>query len=372
MDRIPPKTATRSSPVVQRIAGSPPALGKVEKMIGARQSAPDVSMGQRRRRSSGSGRSSRSATKRSRNVLRLWIITILGIAGAGLCGMMLFTLTGNKPKDVPILPQSARERELAAIPTLASEHALHLTKTLLKAENPEDIRGIIRKGAIDADQAVDILKAMRKDMGKPTPPTWIGSANAYAAPIELLYCRFGIVRHYIIPLTPDETGRWQIDFDAMVRHCEPSFEVLTAGDLDRGLVRAVVKESDYFNGPFDQEQEWRCFMISSTSPDIPHLYGYFKRGSEVELVMEQIITRYRGQMTDAGIDAPINSPSGLTQQPRNAIQPDMRLTLRLKRPAAAQKNQFRIEEIVSDEWVIGKTTVQNLLRDGNSGRGQRN
>ncbi len=336
-------------------------------MSGPRQpSVSEMGPPRRRRRSKGSSRGA------PRKILRLWIVTVVGLAGVTLSCLLLWTLMRQKLAPGPGIPQSVRDREMASIPTLASEHAIHLTKTLLNAKTPEEIRGVIRSGAITAPEAIEILTSMREEMGKPTPPTWIGSANAFAGPIELLYCRFGDIRHYIIPLTPDETGRWQIDFDAMVRHCDPSFELLAEGEVDRGLVRAVVKESDYFNGPYSSDTEWRSFSISSSSPELPQLYGYFKRGSKVELVMEQILTRYRSQMNDAGIDAPVNSAGGPTDGTRTAVKPDMRLTLRIHRPAGAQKNQFRIDEIVSDEWVIGKSSVQNLLSDGNGGESQAN
>ena len=281
--------------------------------------------------------------------------------------MLVWTLIRQKLQPGPGIPQSAREKELAAIPSLSSAHALHLTHSLLKAKDPAELRGLIRTGSISAAQAIDILNSMRESEGEPTPPTWIGSADAFAAPIELLYCRFGPLRHYIIPLTPDETGRWQIDFDAMIRHCEPEFRRIADGSADRGVVRAVVKESDYFNAPFTSDTEWRCFVISDTSPEIPQLYGYFKKGSTLELVMEQVLTRYRRQMLDAGAEAPLPTPGEPTGLVPSALQPEMRLTLRIHRPGDAQHNQFLIDEVLSDEWVVGRASVQNILRDGNGG-----
>ena len=150
--------------------------------------------------------------------------------------------------------------------------------------------------------------------------------------VMVTYPGNGIPTERLAFLVPDENGVWKVDFEGFARVSRPSWHELIQGTAQRSEVRVVVAKDAYYNGPFRDEGAWACFAMASfdtkglLSDDegVDILRGYCKAGSPQERAMGRILA---------------------------GEQQMVRATLEIRRVEGADRRQFEITRVLSDEWV---------------------
>ncbi|MEI6176387.1 MAG: hypothetical protein WCS43_05815, partial [Verrucomicrobiota bacterium] len=137
-------------------------------------------------------------------------------------------------------------------------------------------------------------------------------------------------RNRLALLTPDENGKWLIDYDAFARTSKPAWDGVIDPKYTGGLIRAYVARDRYYNSLFANDSEWSCYRLSS--PDWKEVLLGYCRQNTPELAA---ITR--------AIDNAIVSGD---------ISGSTRMTLEIEHVAGAEPRQFRITRIWAEDWVM--------------------
>jgi hypothetical protein len=164
---------------------------------------------------------------------------------------------------------------------------------------------------------------------------WISSVDANGLLIdgvEVYSSRGDQTTKRFALLTPNETGRWQVDFGAFARPMKHSWQDLLSGRVKESTVRVVVKDDHYFNGRFDNESHWQCFQLSSLGEEIP-LYGYCPRDSPQSKALGEALSATESAGDKAG----------------------RRVTLKIVHPDGAEDSQFEIQSVLAEDWIISGT-----------------
>ena len=136
-------------------------------------------------------------------------------------------------------------------------------------------------------------------------------------------------RERLALLTPDDKGRWRIDFDAFARTVNPSWGEITSGSARQGTVRIQFVKDNYFNGPFAAESQWNCYRLGS--PDLTDdIMGYCRKDSP--------------QAT--ALDLMMADPSGISTRKRL-----LRAILEIRHAEGAEVRQFEISRVLAEDWV---------------------
>jgi hypothetical protein len=162
---------------------------------------------------------------------------------------------------------------------------------------------------------------------------WLSSVDANGMLIDGVVVKTrkdDALRNRLALLTPDEFGKWKIDFDAFARTAEPPWDRLLEGNAPHARVRVIVAEDSYYNGPFRDDQVWACFGMASPDHD-KVLLGYCRIGSPQERAMRKIL--------EAGDDLAAGA----------AVN---RVTIELKRVEGALPRQFELTRVLAEDWVM--------------------
>ena len=91
----------------------------------------------------------------------------------------------------------------------------------------------------------------------------------------------------------------RVDWDAYARHGSASWEDLWSGKAGRAVVRVFCEPSTEGPEPYDDQEKWTCFRMSS--PDMPQpLLGFADAASVREAMMMQVVLgspNYRQRFT---------------------------------------------------------------------------
>lgn len=277
------------------------------------------------------------------NVILAWtavlVVVVLGV-------LAVFFVSWIRPL-MNRQPLSAEEeaaalvekRKISAFDSPTEEAALALVKQAISMRDPESVEKYFREGSAEPSAVIAFLTDMTSRDGEVTGFQWLSSMDANGLLLDgvlVSMSRDGVLRNRLAFLTPDEEGVWKIDFDAFARSVTPSWDELLGEDGGKGLVRVVVAKDSYYNGPFKDDKEWVSYGMASPDTEAI-LIGYCRKDSPQERAMERIITN---REAEAGADA------------RRKLN---RVTLRLRRPEAAETRQFEITRVLAEDWVLGDT-----------------
>jgi hypothetical protein len=218
------------------------------------------------------------------------------------------------------------------IDSLSPEEATRLVLTGLKIRDKDRLSEVFRLGEVKADEAISFLKQFKDLKSDEAHVEWLGSKDRDGLQIDMVVFQNLIGsenQKWLVFLTPNDQGVWQIDFDSFSRHVSPGWSDLLNGNTEQGVVRVVMRHDNYFNGSF-AESDWICYQL--TSPDLSApLYGYCRKQSAQETALKAVMkTDYKAMARNDG----------------------ERATLNIKRGVNAIGNQFEITEVLSGEWVI--------------------
>jgi hypothetical protein len=122
-----------------------------------------------------------------------------------------------------------------------------------------------------------------------------------------------------------------MDFEAFARTSRPSWQDFLERRVDRARVRVVAAEDSYYNGPFIDEDQWKCYALISTEArewlpeDKEILRGYCRKESPQAKAMERIFS------------------DGSRMK---------RVTMEILRREDARPRQFEITRVLAEDWVL--------------------
>lgn len=226
----------------------------------------------------------------------------------------------------------------------SEEVALEHVKQALLVRDSVEISKYFRLGTTEPDTAVAFLKDIARMDGPVTGYSWLSSMDRNGLLIDGVLVLKGN-REYspssrLALLTPDETGKWQIDYDAFARICKPAWQ----GDFDQkypgGLIRVFVARDSYYNSLFANESQWSCYRLFS--PDWKEaLMGYCRNNTPELAAMIRIIDNARVSGGNPGA---------------------VRMVLEIERVEGAEARQFRITRVLAEDWVQSATPFDEQFK----------
>lgn len=214
------------------------------------------------------------------------------------------------------------------------EEAIELVKAAMRVTDPDSIGGYFHLVDSSPEEVISFLETQQYNH----PDTrffWVGSMTADRLPLEgvsIELLRDGQRSIHLALLHPDRANRWKIDFPALARICNPSWQEIEEQAPEKARVRVIAGIDNYYNSPFN-DKEWLCFRLSS--PDLKRWhYAYCKLKSAQTEAMRRIL------ISGTGAGGLIEGESG------------RRVVLDLQRVSGAQANQFVIERVVAEDWVV--------------------
>lgn len=222
-----------------------------------------------------------------------------------------------------------KEPEVPVFESLGEQEAIRLVKDALKARSGPEIEAKIRKGDASVEQVAAFLNAMKGEDGDVDRFQWLSRLDTTAPGVEGVLVTFKKKqaadrdRNRLALLVADEKGEWRLDFPAFARLATPAWSEFLEGKAESVTVRVYVAADQYFNGPFADESQWKCFGIAS--PEVADLlYGYCK----VDSLQTQAIQKVLADKKMA------------------------RVTLVLHRVEGAASRQYLIKRVLAEDWAV--------------------
>ena len=311
--------------------GSAPDIGRVSRLRGSH--SPQAGDPDRVRR-----RGSRKSVA-SQRTHHFWSIAF-GVAAFAILVTVIalwlqsFFATETGPTGATVENQESSVKIASKFPSPTREEAIDIVKEALNNRDLAKIDILFRHGNSTSSDIMDYCSKATVRDGTLDSYDWMSSLDIDGLLIE------GVLVNYkgkertnqrLALLTPDDRGRWQVDFDAFARTVTPSWSDLLGGAGELARVRVIAIPGVYYNGIFRDESAWSCYFLTSPDTDVT-LCGYCRTGSRDDISMKQLFA----------------------EGAANA-----RVTLELRRIKDAEPRQFEIARILSREWVVpdesGKT-----------------
>lgn len=326
----------------ERSEGDAPNIGKVGRMPGT-----GLPKGERRKRykhEGGNGGSEKSnrAKEWRRKVVLMWSLMLAGVVLLilGISVWMWIRPNMETQRGMATSRSLPSEEELfikPVIPSLSEEDSIALVERALAVRESEKVGDYFRIGSATPVQIVDFLKSLEAVDGAVSRVAAVGSVDANGMTIDGVVVNFkgsGQPRNRVAMLTPDETGKWKVDYDAFARTATPSWSEFLEKRAPSAQVRVYGAVDYYFNGVFRDEAQWICYGLAS--PDVPDvLYGYCKKGSPQADAMAAIFKKN-----------PVLN----------------RATLVIRREEGADPRQVVISQVLAEDWVVGAKPFEDRFK----------
>ncbi len=289
-------------------------------------------------------RSSREEPKRGLDTKTAVIggVAVLALAAAGI-GIFAWSVRSRGGETAAPAALSSGERKPAPAPVPEETELLELTRDFLAARTAEDLEPLARPGGLDASEMAEELAGILAKEGQVTRLRYMGSLDCISLPLEAVLVDFQEKRNRLALISPDESGRWRVDFDAFARRVSPSWEELLSGKAVTGTVRIFGAPDSYYNGLYRDDSRWACFGLASPDNEML-MFGYVPRDSP----------QYHAMMSS------LTEPA-IEGEARAARPYSRRLTLEIRHDPAAEKRQFEITRVLSDEWAVGDLPLDEKL-----------
>ena len=302
-------------------------MGRVSRMPGT-----GLPRGSRRKRKKSEHRRGSRVRSNRRQVVKAWSIVLSALVFVILGGTLWLWIIPKMKSQEPIagaLPaDAAKTAPLASkFPSPSQTDAEAMVKQGLANRDPGKVAEYFRLGTASPQQIVDFLAGLESRDGAIDRLEWLGSMDANGLLIDGVVVYFkgpDKPRNRLALLTPDEAGKWQIDFDAFARTVNPTWPELLEKQAEVAQVRIYAAKDSYYNGPFQDDKQWVCYGIASPDTD-QVLLGYAKTGSPQAAAMKWIFSK----------DGRMN-----------------RTTLEIRRVAEGEPRQFEISKVLAEDWVM--------------------
>lgn len=216
--------------------------------------------------------------------------------------------------------------------------ALEMVKQALTIREPAEISGFFRPCDSSPEEIIGFLSDMESRDGQIDGYQWLSSMDVNRLSIDGVLVNFtkeSAPKNRLALLTPDAEGKWLIDFDAFAQTVKPAWSEILKKETVQARVRVILAEDSYFNGPFREDEQWKCYGMAS--PDSERIvYGYCKVGSPQAECLEWIFSK----------DEKMS-----------------RATLDIRRLEGGGLRQFEISTVIAEGWVVGKTPLQESFTE---------
>ncbi len=314
------------TPRQSRTSGDGPNIGRVSRL---RSAGDDLTGNRSGRRRSKRGRSSSSAPMRFWS----WVIGVTAFAVLVVAFFMWLKPMLSRPRASTPLASSENDvhsKVISKFPSPSRDEAIQLVKMALANREVGRVGQLFRKGMSTPEEILEFCETTERRDGPVEDYEWLSSLDSNGLLIE------GVVVNYkgkekpiqrLALLTPDENGRWRLDFDAYARTVKPGWDELLKQGAKQAMVRVMTAPDVYYNGPFNDEAVWKCYAMSS--PDNEELLrGYCKLGSPQAELMKKLFE-----------DGARSS----------------RVTLEIRRVQDGEPRQFEITNVLGGDWIIPGT-----------------
>jgi len=213
----------------------------------------------------------------------------------------------------------------STFPAPSREEAIGLVKSALENRDVDKLQSFFRMGSSSPAEVIEFLEMLGQSKVVPKF-TWRSSLGGSFLQLEGVKVTYPFDLNstsYLAYLTPDDSGKWKIDFDAFASVARPSWKDLIDQKVEQAVVRVYGTRDHYYNGPFGDDQ-WLSYSIAVPNTEDIY-YGYVMKESEVANAMRKI--------------------SG---QKRQSFQ----ATIEISRVKDALPRQFQITKVVSPTWVM--------------------
>jgi hypothetical protein len=314
----------------ERSAGDAPSIGRVGRVPGTGLSK---GVRRRRKRSERGERGGNRARNNRKKVMMVWSSVFMVVAlGVMLVAVWLW-IRPNLNRSAVEAP-TVLERVVSEFDSPSEEDALALVRQALRSRQASMIKDLFHTGSVGEKGVLKFLEAMEAEDGPVTDVEWLSSIDANGMLMDGVIVKFEkdrVSKNRLALLTPDEEGKWKIDFDAFARTTKPSWSQLLEGDAKQGLVRVIVAKDSYFNGPFRDEDDWECYGMAT--PDREEvLLGYCRKSSPQARAMARIVE---------------------SESTENLAPTLNRATVEIVKVAGASSRQFEISRVLAEDWVVG-------------------
>ncbi|MBK1881497.1 hypothetical protein JIN85_03660 [Luteolibacter pohnpeiensis] len=320
----------------EREIGDAPDLSRVARMPGAGESGGTRRRKRRRRALNPEDEMGKKRKTMPLSVMAaLMAMALLLIGGALVMWIKpIMDRRGDMVEDTksPYMPAALPEMPELTAP---SEDQLRQSVTeALQVRDSSQVEKYFRLGSATPDEVVTFLSKMKETDGEVKRFDLLGVMDANRMPLEGFLVTFdkdGEVRNRLAYFTPSKSGDWKIDFPAFQRRADPDWNSFLEGSAKETVCRVYIALDTYYNGPFSDEAEWRCYGIAS--PDVERLmFGYCKRKSAQDIAMWKI----------------------LQNQQKLA-----RATLELGKVEGGGTRQFEIKHVLAEDWVKDDTAFED-------------
>ena len=311
-----------------RAAGDAPSLGRMARMPGT-----GLPKGSHRKRRKSEGRRGERLRRLRQRIIKAWsvLLAALVLAILGLTVWLWLIPQMNSRREIAARTSAdgdATARVASKFPSPPEAEALAMVRQGLAIRDPGKIEEYFRLGAASPQEIVDYLQGLEALDGTINLCEWLGSVDANGLSIDGVVVNFkgkDKPRNRLALLTPDETGKWKIDFEAFARCVNPSWAALLDQRAEVAQVRVYAVRDNYYNGVFIDDKQWICYGLASPDTD-QTLLAYCKIGSPQAAALDWIFSA-ENKMT--------------------------RMTLEIRRVAGADARQFEIAKVMAVDWVVG-------------------
>lgn len=261
-----------------------------------------------------------------------WVI-LLGFIFTGLIiGAVLLSRPSadHRPSKLDryaMAPQDQEQTASGPVP-VGEEEALAIVRKALAVRDPAAVAEWIDPGAATTERVAEFFTALPATDGELKELKWMSSMDANGLPMEgvtVVFDKDGQPRNRLALLTPDDAGKWRMDYEAFARWSTPSWDEILGSHTGPALVRVFLGPDTYYNGAFTDDSQWSCFGMAS--PDVQQLmFGYCKAGSPQLTAIRRLLEEARGPI---------------------------RMVLKIQRPEGGDPRQFEIAGVIAEDWVRG-------------------
>lgn len=319
-----------------RVAGDAPVIGRVSRIPGT-----GLPRGSRKKRRHGEGKHGDLRQAQQKATIWVWSL-VLALLAFGVIGFAVAmwiksskeTSAGVERGTNATYPMTKRVTSRFESPS--EEAALEWVKRALLVRDPAMIAKYFRLGTTDPNTVVSFLEKTSKTEGPITGYSWLSSMDRNGLLIDGVMIkgeRGYSLKNRLALLTPDESGKWQIDYDAFARTCKPACESVLDLNYKGGLIRVFVARDRYYNSVFANDSEWACYRL--LSPDWKDvLLGYCQNNTPELAAMSRVLDNARISGENLGA---------------------VRAILEIERVEGAEQRQFRITRVLAEDWVMSAT-----------------
>ena len=314
---------------IEREIGDAPSLGHLDRAFGK-----ELPQGVVRKKRRGSGKRVKSDRKKRKLVIMTWSLVFAGCVLLIVVGMVWLDLRSNDDIAATAKTDDAGNGMLVAsrFPSPSKDAARDLVQRALRIRDLAQVPEFFRIESATPAEVVGFLEHMAAADGPITGYQWESSMDANGLLMDgvLVHSMIGGKRRERLALlTPDDKGRWRVDFGAFARTVTPLWGEILNGSARQGVVRVLFVRDNYYNGPFGDESQWVCYRLGS--PDLPDdLLGYCRKGSPQATAMKLIMANASGVAANKHL---------------------LRAILEIRRTEGAEARQFEITRVLAEDWV---------------------